>query len=136
MCPIFHKVSGEYNVEDFDRALRKCLTKAMKRSGKSRAEIADQMQARLGAAISGARRLTEERLYDLTSESKRDARFPALWVPLFCEVTGDDSLQRLLMGPRLAGLVEASERDLMSILKQHISRLAVQRARRARKKSG
>lgn len=48
-------------------------------------------------------------LDQFTAESRRPYRFPAAWVVPFCRITGDDSLQRLLLGPNLAGALRVGE---------------------------
>jgi hypothetical protein len=53
-------------------------------------------------------------LDDFAAPSKDGARFPAAWVVAFCEVTGDDSLQRFLLGPRLSRLIEIGELEISS----------------------
>jgi len=87
--------------------VRDLLTKAIRRSGKNAAEVAQEMTKRLGRPI------TESMLYELTRNTARDqpreVRLLATWVPAFCEVTGDDRLQRWLAGPRLCDLVELGE---------------------------
>jgi hypothetical protein len=88
--------------------VRDLLSKAIRRSGKNAAEVAQEMTKRLGRPI------TESMVYELTRNSDRDqpreVRLLATWVPAFCEVTGDDRLQRWLAGPRLRELVELGER--------------------------
>jgi hypothetical protein len=87
--------------------VRDLVTKAIRRSGKNAAEVAQEMTKRLGRPI------TESMLYELTRNTARDqpreVRLLATWVPAFCEVTGDDRLQRWLAGPRLCDLVELGE---------------------------
>jgi hypothetical protein len=43
---------------------------------------------------------------------KQRARFPAAFIEAFCEVIGDDTLQRHVMGARLRGIVELREQQL------------------------
>jgi hypothetical protein len=70
-----------------DWALRQLLSEAIKRSGKKRPQIAEEMTALLGV------RVTEHMLNDFTSKSKCAARFPAAFVKAFCYVVGSSSLQ-------------------------------------------
>lgn len=98
--------------------LRDLLSKAIKRSGKNAGEVAWEMTKRLGRPI------TESMVYELTrngdQDQPRELRLLATWVPAFCEVTGDDRLQRWVAGPRLRELVELGERvcSLGPILEQ------------------
>ncbi len=58
------------------------------------------------------RNITASMLNDYTANTKNTARFPAAYVRGFCEVTGDDSLQRLLLGDRLRDLAEIGELEV------------------------
>lgn len=91
---------------DADAALRRTVTEIIRRSTKSRAQIAEELGKRMH------QRVTEHILNDFTSERKKAARFPAAFIEAFCEITGDDKLQRLVMGERLRKLVEFAEREL------------------------
>ncbi len=46
------------------------------------------------------------------AQSNETARFPAALIIPLCDITGDDRLQRFVMGPRLRKLVEFAEREL------------------------
>jgi hypothetical protein len=48
-------------------------------------------------------------LNSFTAEHKRAARFPALFLLSFCEITGDDRLQREILSPRLRELLQLGE---------------------------
>jgi hypothetical protein len=91
--------------------LREVLSSAIKHSGKSRAQIAAELSDALGRAV------TVSMLNDFTSVSgyKEGARFPAAWIIAFCVAVGDDSLQRLVLSPRLRKVLELAERDLAAI---------------------
>lgn len=98
-----HSDSGyEKQKKDTGRgaALRPILSKAA--HGK-RHEIAAQITTRAG------RRVTVAMLNDWCALTKPHLRFPADLVEVFCEVTGDDSLQRKLLSPRLRALLELGE---------------------------
>jgi hypothetical protein len=62
----------------------------------------------------GGRPITGSMIYELTRNGgqgqPREVRLPVTWVPAFCEVTGDDRLQRWLAGPRLGVFIEFGER--------------------------
>lgn len=92
-----------------DSTLRALIAGVIKSSPKSREEIADELTGRLGT------RVTAGMLRDFTAESKGKARFPAVWIPLFCDILGDDSLQRELLGPRLRQLLALAEAELAHI---------------------
>jgi len=101
--------SGNPTQPSADVALRRLIAGVIKASPKSREQIADEMSLRLGM------RVTAGMLRDFTAESKGKARFPAVWIPLFCDILGDDSLQRELLGPRLRQLLALAEADLAHI---------------------
>jgi hypothetical protein len=88
--------------------VRRLMTEAMKRAGKNAKEVAKEMTDRLGG-----RPITESMIYELTrngsQDQPREVRLLATWVPAFCEVTGDDRLQRWLAGPRLREFIELGQ---------------------------
>jgi hypothetical protein len=102
--------------------LRGLLTKAIKWSGKTAPEVAKEMAKRLGRPI------TESMMYEFTrnGDPGREVRLPATWVPAFCEITGDDRLQRFLAGPHLRDLIQVGEQvdTLDSILGRMLEAVA------------
>jgi hypothetical protein len=88
--------------------VRDLLTKAIKRSGKNTNEVAKEMTEYLGG-----RPITGSMIYELTRNGgqgqPRELRLPVTWVAAFCEVTGDDRLQRWLAGPRLGVFIKFGE---------------------------
>jgi hypothetical protein len=92
-----------------DGEVRRCVAAAMKKSGLSRDQVADRMTQKLGRPV------TVVMLADYTAERKTAARFPGAWIAVFCDVVGDDSLQRLVLSPRLRKLLELAERDLAAL---------------------
>jgi hypothetical protein len=104
--------TSEAVVGDADAALRRLLTEIIRASSKKRAQIAEEMSALLGQHVS------EYMLHDFSAPSKRPARFPAAFIEAFCEVLGDDRLQRFLMGERLRKLVALAERELSACLNE------------------
>ncbi len=86
-----------------DAALRQLLSDAIKRSGKSRPQIAEEMARVLSV------RVTEAMLNDFTSPRKSAARFPAAFVRAFCEAVGSNRLQRLLLDEQSLQLIEVGE---------------------------
>ncbi len=96
--------------------IRGVLIQAIKRSGKSRAAIAEEMEFLL------ARPVTEKMLNAFTAESRDDRRWPAEFDRAFCRATGDDTL--LACRARLAGLhvITEEERLLMELGRQYLMR--------------
>lgn len=88
------------------RAIRHLVSAALDRSGMSRAEVAVELTNQVGE------RVTEAMLNDWSSQSKRRLRFPAAFVPAFCQVTGTDELARFLLTPRLRRLLALAEQKL------------------------
>jgi len=81
----------------------------MKRSGKSRAEIASEMSAILGYPADHA--MGKGLLDDCVRSRKkgRMIRFPAAYIPALCQVVGNDELQRHLLSERLLDLLAIGE---------------------------
>lgn len=93
-----------------DRKVRDVLKRAIAVSGKSRPQIAEELTARLQRRPS----VTHHMLNDFIglSDEKWTARFPAAWVPAFCEVTGSEELLFMLLTPRIRALMELGECEL------------------------
>ncbi len=91
-----------------DLAVREHLAVAIHNSSKSRELIADEMSALVGRTIT-VRMIND---YTATAESKRAARFPAAWIESFCQVTGNETLQRSILSPRLRMLLDLAECQL------------------------
>lgn len=92
--------------DDFDAALRRLLSDILTDGSEKRNEIAEKLSARAG------RRISCSMLNAFAAPSNETARFPAALIVHLCEITGDDRLQRFVMGPRLLRLVEFAEREL------------------------
>ena len=86
-----------------DAAVRQSLAAAIKRSGKSREEIALSMSRAIGRTIS------VNMLNAYTSPARAGWRFPLAWIWAFCAATGDDALLYLLLSPRQRLLLSVSE---------------------------
>jgi hypothetical protein len=86
-----------------DLALRQLLSLVISTCSKSRAEIAAEMSTILGVEIKPSA------LNLWTAPSRPESRFPCIFADAFCRATGDDRLQRFLLGPRLCGLLEVGE---------------------------
>jgi len=76
---------------------RRLLADVMKRSGMSRAAIAQEMSRLLGRTV------TKQTLDDFVRSRRigRASRFPAAWVPTLCQVIRSDELQRHLLSEEL-----------------------------------
>lgn len=115
--------------------VRDLLTKALKRSGKNANEVAKEMSERLGG-----RPITGSMIYELTrnggQDQPREVRLTVTWVAAFCEVTGDDRLQRWLAGPRLRVFIEFGERmsNAVELFKIAATLRTCQRPKKAGKK--
>ena len=93
--------------QELDILIRRLLTGALRASSKSRSEIAHELSTRVGTPISVFM------LNEYTAPSKVLRRFPAVWLPAFCDITGDDGPRLLLLDPRLRDLLlEIGERAL------------------------
>jgi len=93
--------SSKEHAPDF--SLRQVLRDSIRRSRKDRAQIAEEMKHTLGLKVSKAM------LDNYTADHDTKGKFPAFFIDGFCRAVGDDALQRLVMGPRLAGLVRLGE---------------------------
>jgi hypothetical protein len=92
--------------DDSDATLRRLLSDILTEGSEKRNEIAEKLSARAG------RRISCSMLNAFAAPSNETARFPAALIIHLCEITGDDRLQRFVMGPRLRRLVEFAEREL------------------------
>jgi hypothetical protein len=93
-----------------EREFRRLLADVMKRSGKSRAQIASEMSRVLNCPAE--RPVRKDFLDDCVRSRKqgRPVRFPAPWIPAICEVTGSDVLQRHLLSQQLLDWLLIGER--------------------------
>jgi hypothetical protein len=81
---------------DIDRQLRAMLSEALKHCPLSRWQVAARMSELTGQEI------TKAMLDSWTAESKEDHRFPAIFLPAFCEATGCN--EPLKMMGKLVGM--------------------------------
>jgi hypothetical protein len=100
--------------EPLDAAIRRTLSRALRACSKSRESVAEELSILLGMPVSA------RSLNNYTAESKSNYRFPAAWVVAFCKATGDDSLQRLLLGPELAAILQLGETAKEAILRSKL----------------
>lgn len=91
-----------------DAALVRALAvEAIRRSGKSRAQIADDMTYLTGVEV------TERQLNGYTAESREDWRFPLELERAFCHATGDYSL--MVARIELAGFTVIAGEDIAAL---------------------
>jgi hypothetical protein len=83
--------------------LSETLSEALRVRGMKRELLAANLAEITGANIKAAT------LYNYTQRYRPDLRFPAAWVIPLCRITGNDSLQRLLLGLELAAALELGE---------------------------
>ena len=81
---------------DIDRAFREAVSEALKNCPLSRYHVAARMSELVGQEI------TKTMLDSWTAESKENHRFPAIFLPAFCEAAGDTEPLRIL--GRLVGV--------------------------------
>lgn len=87
------KPAGSFNI---DTTFREAISEALKRCPRSRWEVAGRMSELTGTDIS------KSMLDSWTSEAKEKHRFPAIFLPAFCEAAGCSEPLKLL--GRLVGV--------------------------------
>lgn len=89
----------------FERLVRRSLWEGLRSSGKPRTEIARRMTEAL------RRPVTVAMLADFirSPRKKRGLRFPAAWVPSFCDATGNCNLRRLPLTDEERAALEVGE---------------------------
>jgi hypothetical protein len=90
-------------------AVRSALVESIRRSGKSRETLADEMSSLTGTKV------TTRRINAFSAESREDYRFPLELLRAFCFATGDFSL--LCRIAELLGLrvIDSTEVDLLEL---------------------
>lgn len=94
---------------NFDSSVRAIVADVFKRIEKSRAQVADEMSFLL------AMKVTEQMLNDFTAESKAGHRFPALFIPAFCQSTGDFRLLHMLTRPLGLRVIDQRQSQLLGL---------------------
>jgi hypothetical protein len=79
----------------------KLLALSIRKSGLTREQIAGDLSRLVGT------RVTVSMLNDYSAASKKNTRFPLAFIHAFCEVTGDDRLQRFAAGTQLVKAADA-----------------------------
>jgi hypothetical protein len=89
--------------------VRAALTEAIRTSGKSRAQIADEMTYLVG------RKITERMLNGYTAESQEDYLFPAELTRAFCTATNDIGLIRCIAELHRHHIIDEHEVELLEL---------------------
>lgn len=111
--PLLKEIRGTPDIERrFRSAFSDAIKACQKRSGKRRRDIARELSEALGRPADHP--ITETQLRDFTRNFtvKRQVRFHAPWVPLVCEILGDDTLARQLLNKRSQRVLSLGERVL------------------------
>jgi hypothetical protein len=97
-----------------DLLVREVITEAIKRSNKSREQIAEEMTRSLALSVT-ARMITS-----FTAESKELHRWPGAWDRAFCAAAGDTRL--LFCRVEAAGykVVDATEASLLDLGREYL----------------
>jgi hypothetical protein len=105
------------NPEDssLDSRIREALAGAIRRSNLSIEQIAEGMSRRLGFAIN------HHVLYSYCSAAHPKHRFPVLYVPAFCQETGDKELLRIVNQAMGLHLPEPGDAARIALAKQLVA---------------
>lgn len=85
---------AESNPGELDKKIRGLLRRALAHNSSKHAEICDRLTKILN------RKISLNMFANWTAEGKREWHLPAYLVPTICELTQDDSIQRLLLSDR------------------------------------
>lgn len=96
--------------------IRGILVDSIRRSGKSREAIAEEMSYLVG------REITPRQLNGFTAESKEDYKFPAELERAFCRVTGDDRLLSCRLEQAGLHVITEGEKLLLDLGRQYLKR--------------
>jgi hypothetical protein len=99
-----------------DSLVRGVITRAIKQSGKSREQIADEMSVLLAMTV------TARMIAAFLAESKELHRWPGAWDRALCVATGDDTLLRCRV--ELAGfkVMSSADVEVMELGRQYLLR--------------
>jgi hypothetical protein len=97
-----------------DLLVREVITNSIKRSGKSREQIADEMSRGLAIAV------TARMISSFTAESKELHRWPGAWDRAFCAAVADDALLKCRV--ELAGyqVIDTAEAQLLALGREYL----------------
>lgn len=96
-------------VRNDDFLVRSAISASIRRSEKSRAQIADTMTEMLGA------RVTEQMLNTYSAGSMSLSRLPAAWVNAFIRAVDDDSLLHAIAEAGGRRVISAEEAELLEL---------------------
>lgn len=111
-------------VQDPDTRLRKALSDAITASGRTRAQVADDLTESVG------RRVSEPTINAWLADSKEGHRFPAAYLPAFCRAVG--SLEPLVILASAAGGHVVDTTTLLLAERARADRDAAEARRRAK----
>lgn len=97
-----------------DSLVRGIIGDSIKRSGKSREQIADEMQRLLGVQVT-ARMITS-----FTAESKELHRWPGAWDRAFCRAVNNDAILRCRVEAAGLFVIGPEERELMELGREYL----------------
>ncbi len=119
-------------MKNLEARFRAALALAIRRSPRSRAQIAETMTALLERPAD--KLITVHIVNSWTSETKDRVRFPAAWIPAFCAAAGDDTVMPSFLFPEQRARLEL-RRELGTLRCKIDALLAVERKRSRPKKS-
>jgi len=94
--------------------VRETITDSIKRSGKSREQIADEMTRTLGLQV------TSRMITSFTSESKELHRWPGAWDRAFCAAVNDNRLLFCLVEKAGFRVINEAEVDLLELGREYL----------------
>lgn len=111
---------------DIDRAFRETVSEELRNCPKSRYQVAARMSELTGQDI------TKGMLDSWTAESKEQHRFPAVFLPAFCDAVGSTRLLRMLGNPVGAFVLPGPEalRAEIQRIEEEITRKQTEKRRR------
>jgi len=112
----FRQVDATPGALNDDSMVRGIITDAIKRCGKSREQIADEMSDALALPV------TARMIASFTAESKELHRWPGAWDRAFCQVTGDERLMVFRIERSGLHVINDSEKDLLELGRQFLIR--------------
>jgi hypothetical protein len=97
-----------------DSLVRETITDAIKLSGKSREQIADEMTRTLGLPV------TARMISSYTAESKELHRWPGAWDRSFCAAVNDNRLLFCLVEKAGFRVINEAEMDLLELGREYL----------------
>jgi len=97
-----------------DLMVRGVISDGIKRSGKSREQIADRMSVLLGVQV------TARMIASFTAESKELHRWPGAWDRAFCRAVEDDTLLRCRAEAAGYRVIRGAEIELLELGREYL----------------